>query len=149
MCIETACSALLHHGRMANHSHSHDDCAHTHSLTPHPRPPTASNRSQTDVHVHLDGSLRLETVIDLAKKAGLDLPSEDPDELREKVGRLTCPRPDPSSGTHLPAPRQLSTLPPTVSALRMGAAARRSLRARRFTGECGVLSGAPEAWWRH
>jgi hypothetical protein len=56
-----------------------------------------------------------------------------------------------------PTPRQGLTYLPLVSCqpflqlsdLRMGAAARRSLRARRFTGECGVLSGAPVAWGRH
>lgn len=36
---------------------------------------------KTDLHVHLDGSLRLETVLDLAKEQGVTLPSTDPDEL--------------------------------------------------------------------
>ena len=37
---------------------------------------------KTDLHVHLDGSLRLETIIDLAKRHGIELPSLDPVELR-------------------------------------------------------------------
>jgi adenosine deaminase len=37
---------------------------------------------KTDLHVHLDGSLRLETILDLAEKGGIELPSTDPDELR-------------------------------------------------------------------
>jgi adenosine deaminase len=37
---------------------------------------------KTDLHVHLDGSLRLETIIDLAKRHGVELPSNDPAELR-------------------------------------------------------------------
>lgn len=37
---------------------------------------------KTDLHVHLDGSLRLETILDLAEKGGIELPSRDPDELR-------------------------------------------------------------------
>jgi adenosine deaminase len=37
---------------------------------------------KTDLHVHLDGSLRLETIIDLAKRHGVELPSSDPAELR-------------------------------------------------------------------
>lgn len=36
---------------------------------------------KTDLHVHLDGSLRLDTVIDLAKKQGVTLPTTDRDEL--------------------------------------------------------------------
>jgi adenosine deaminase len=40
---------------------------------------------KTDLHVHLDGSLRLETLIDLAKQQGVELPSFDPDELRRKM----------------------------------------------------------------
>jgi adenosine deaminase len=37
---------------------------------------------KTDLHVHLDGSLRLETILDIADKDGIELPSDDPDELR-------------------------------------------------------------------
>ena len=37
---------------------------------------------KTDLHVHLDGSLRLETILDLAAKDRIELPSDDPDELR-------------------------------------------------------------------
>lgn len=36
---------------------------------------------KTDLHVHLDGSLRLETVLDLARKQNVKLPTEDPDDL--------------------------------------------------------------------
>lgn len=36
---------------------------------------------KTDLHVHLDGSLRLDTVLDLAKKQNVVLPSTDRDEL--------------------------------------------------------------------
>ena len=37
---------------------------------------------KTDLHVHLDGSLRLETIVDLAKRHRVELPSTDPAELR-------------------------------------------------------------------
>jgi len=37
---------------------------------------------KTDLHVHLDGSLRLETVLDLAKEEGVTLPATDVDGLR-------------------------------------------------------------------
>lgn len=37
---------------------------------------------KTDLHVHLDGSLRLETIVDLAKRHRVELPSNDPAELR-------------------------------------------------------------------
>lgn len=40
---------------------------------------------KTDLHVHLDGSLRLDTLIELARKANVELPSYTPDGLREKV----------------------------------------------------------------
>lgn len=38
---------------------------------------------KTDLHVHLDGSLRLETILDIAQKEGVELPSRDPAELRQ------------------------------------------------------------------
>lgn len=40
---------------------------------------------KADLHCHLDGSLRLETLLDLARKQGklAELPSEDPAELRQ------------------------------------------------------------------
>ncbi len=40
---------------------------------------------KTDLHVHLDGSLRLETLIDLAKKYEIKLPSYTEDGLKELV----------------------------------------------------------------
>ena len=40
---------------------------------------------KTDLHVHLDGSLRLPTLIDLAKTHGVKLPSETPEGLLELV----------------------------------------------------------------
>ncbi len=40
---------------------------------------------KTDLHVHLDGCLRPSTIIDLAKKQGVELPSTDPKELEEIV----------------------------------------------------------------
>jgi adenosine deaminase len=40
---------------------------------------------KTDLHVHLDGSLRLETLVELARGRGLPLPSETPEGLRELV----------------------------------------------------------------
>lgn len=36
---------------------------------------------KTDLHVHLDGSLRLETILDLARKDGVRLPADDPEGL--------------------------------------------------------------------
>jgi adenosine deaminase len=42
---------------------------------------------KTDLHVHLDGSLRLSTLIDLARSRRVALPSETPSGLRELVFR--------------------------------------------------------------
>jgi adenosine deaminase len=41
---------------------------------------------KTDLHVHLDGSLRLETILDLAKEAGVTLPASDTEGLRNVIG---------------------------------------------------------------
>ncbi len=40
---------------------------------------------KSDLHVHLDGSLRLETLIELAKERGVKLPSSSPEGLRRSV----------------------------------------------------------------
>ncbi len=40
---------------------------------------------KTDLHVHLDGSLRLETLIALAKEQDVELPSYEPEELRRQL----------------------------------------------------------------
>lgn len=40
---------------------------------------------KTDLHVHLDGCLRIPTLIDLAKKQHVDLPSTDPEKLAKIV----------------------------------------------------------------
>jgi adenosine deaminase len=41
---------------------------------------------KADLHVHLDGSLRLETILDIARSEGIDLPANDVDGLREAIG---------------------------------------------------------------
>lgn len=38
---------------------------------------------KTDLHCHLDGSLRIETVLDLAKDQGVKLPADNVDDLKE------------------------------------------------------------------
>ncbi|MEH7086031.1 adenosine deaminase [Neobacillus drentensis] len=44
-----------------------------------------------ELHCHLDGSLRPETIIDIAKREGISLPSLDRDELqRELIAPLEC-----------------------------------------------------------
>jgi adenosine deaminase len=40
---------------------------------------------KTDLHLHLDGSLRIPTLIDLAKEQRVDLPSNSEDGLRQLV----------------------------------------------------------------
>ena len=41
---------------------------------------------KTDLHVHLDGSLRLSTILQLAEMQGVSLPAQDEDGLREAIG---------------------------------------------------------------
>lgn len=44
-----------------------------------------------ELHCHLDGSLRIETIIDIAQKEGIQLPSFDKDELqKELIAPLEC-----------------------------------------------------------
>jgi adenosine deaminase len=40
---------------------------------------------KTDLHVHLDGSLRLSTILDLAEKGRIELPAHDEDGLRKAM----------------------------------------------------------------
>src|SRR6476469_1670031 len=40
---------------------------------------------KTDLHVHLDGSLRLATILDLAEKQKIELPAQDEDSLRRAM----------------------------------------------------------------
>src|SRR5450631_2858440 len=40
---------------------------------------------KTDLHVHLDGSLRLKTILELAEKQRVELPARDEDGLREAM----------------------------------------------------------------
>lgn len=41
---------------------------------------------KTDLHVHLDGSLRLETILDLAKQGGIDLGADSKESLGALIG---------------------------------------------------------------
>jgi adenosine deaminase len=41
---------------------------------------------KSDLHVHLDGSLRLETILDVASTQGIELPARDVDGLRSAIG---------------------------------------------------------------
>lgn len=36
---------------------------------------------KTDLHVHLDGSLRLETILDLARRDNIPMPADNPQDL--------------------------------------------------------------------
>lgn len=40
---------------------------------------------KADLHVHLDGSLRIETMIELAAGAGLELPADQPEDLKRAL----------------------------------------------------------------
>lgn len=40
---------------------------------------------KADLHCHLDGSLRIDTILDLAQRENVDLPAKDPESMREAV----------------------------------------------------------------
>ena len=42
---------------------------------------------KTDLHVHLDGSLRIETLLELARERGIELPADSEEGLRKRVFR--------------------------------------------------------------
>lgn len=50
-----------------------------------PTPEFLKRLPKTDLHVHLDGSLRLETIIDLARQQGVELPATDPAGLAKAM----------------------------------------------------------------
>lgn len=56
--------------------------------TPGPEVPLELLQSlpKADLHVHLDGSLRLSTILDLARQDGIELPARDEAGLREAIG---------------------------------------------------------------
>ena len=58
---------------------------------------------KTDLHVHLDGSVRIATIIDLAHKHNIELPTCDPDELRQLIvcGEHTVSLEDYLRGFHI------------------------------------------------
>jgi len=58
---------------------------------------------KTDLHVHLDGSVRLETIIDLAKEHDIKLPTMDVAELRKLIvcGKHTKSLEDYLQGFHI------------------------------------------------
>src|SRR5512134_3728073 len=41
---------------------------------------------KTDLHVHLDGSLRLETILELAREGNIELPANSVEGLRQAIG---------------------------------------------------------------
>jgi len=41
---------------------------------------------KTDLHVHLDGSLRIETILEIAQREDIELPARDSGGLREAIG---------------------------------------------------------------
>jgi adenosine deaminase len=47
--------------------------------------PIIEKLPKTDLHVHLDGSIRLETLIDLAREYRIELPSYSTDGLKDLV----------------------------------------------------------------
>jgi adenosine deaminase len=55
------------------------------------QPPTAVSLElierlpKTDLHVHLDGSLRLSTILELAERHKIELPAKDPEGLRQEM----------------------------------------------------------------
>eukprot|EP00466_Bigelowiella_natans_P009074 jgi/Bigna1/57641/fgenesh1_pm.22_\ len=70
---------------------------------------------KTDLHLHLDGSVRLETLIELAKQQGVELPASTPEGLREKVFK----------DTYKDLPEYLQGFQYTTAVMRIGSAMER------------------------
>src|SRR3989339_107808 len=47
--------------------------------------PEIKKMKKCELHAHLDGSMRIGTMIDIAKKEGITLPSQDPYLLYKKI----------------------------------------------------------------
>ncbi len=45
---------------------------------------------KAELHCHLDGSVRISTVMELYQEQGLPLPSSDPEELNEMISARTA-----------------------------------------------------------
>ena len=58
---------------------------------------------KTDLHVHLDGSLRLSTLIDLAKEKNVTLPSYTEEGMRELVFKDKVSSPLPCKDKYKPS----------------------------------------------
>lgn len=52
---------------------------------PHPTEAVLRALPKTDLHCHLDGSLRVETILDLAQQQGVRLPADTPEGLRRAI----------------------------------------------------------------
>lgn len=50
-----------------------------------PSPAFLKRLPKTDLHVHLDGSLRLETIIDMAREQNVKLPADNPESLAKAI----------------------------------------------------------------
>ena len=50
-----------------------------------PTPAFLQRLPKTDLHVHLDGSMRLQTIIELAEQQGVELPANDPAGLAKAI----------------------------------------------------------------
>ncbi|XP_014907886.1 adenosine deaminase [Poecilia latipinna] len=43
------------------------------------------NKPKIELHVHLDGAIRVQTILDVAKRRGISLPANTAEELKEKI----------------------------------------------------------------
>ncbi|XP_031556443.1 adenosine deaminase-like [Actinia tenebrosa] len=63
-----------------------DQCRqHSHAVDTKMAPSINLRKSKVELHVHLDGALRLTTIIELAREKGISLPAYTPTELKKHV----------------------------------------------------------------
>ena len=67
--------------------HEEEECTHTEDLTHVQYNALVHQLPKVDIHLHLDGSLRLSTLIELAIAQNIDLPHYDEESLMANVFR--------------------------------------------------------------
>ncbi|XP_038162560.1 adenosine deaminase [Cyprinodon tularosa] len=63
----------------------HTGCRGLPTMAERSQQPQLFNQPKIELHVHLDGAIRVETIFDVAKRRGIDLHANSSEELKEKI----------------------------------------------------------------